>query len=231
MMNREQMTRMDTLPKAERAALRTRCRQVFARALAEDPLSRHAFPEPDSRVSRLAWLYGKILDYGMRHGRVYAADEGRAVAVWLPPERPQMTIWRVVLVGFLILPLKVGWRGFRRLNAYDHVKTSLHRRTVAGPHWYLAVIAVDPAAQGSGYGRRLLEPIAEDADRRGIPCFLETSNEKNIEYFKRHGYELRGHAEVIPNDLQVWAMVREPTSPSRPSPPAETAGRDNFPKK
>ena len=183
---------------------------MLARALAEDPLSRYAFPEPEVRESRLAWLYGRTVAYGLRYGRVFAASEGKAVAVWLPPERPWMTIGGMVRVGFFASPVMIGWRGFRRIRAYARVKSRLRRNIVSGPHWYLTVIGVDPALQGKGWGSRLVRYVSERADAGGVPMYLETTNERNIPFFERGGFRVRSEARVRPDGPCVSAMVREP---------------------
>lgn len=61
-------------------------------------------------------------------------------------------------------------------------------RVVAGDAWYLSIVAVDPAPQGKGLGRKLLEPTIAEADRVGATCFLETFSPRNLSFYEQLGF-------------------------------------------
>mgnify|MGYP001609394289 CR=1 FL=1 len=48
------------------------------------------------------------------------------------------------------------------------------------PHWYLGLIAVDPAYRGRGVGTKLLEYSMAIVDRDGLPAYLESTNAANL---------------------------------------------------
>jgi GNAT superfamily N-acetyltransferase len=48
------------------------------------------------------------------------------------------------------------------------------------PHWYLAIIGVDPSRQGSGAGAALLRSRLERCDKEGMAAYLESSNPQNV---------------------------------------------------
>jgi GNAT superfamily N-acetyltransferase len=56
------------------------------------------------------------------------------------------------------------------------------------PHWYLDVIAVEPARQGAGIGGSLLGAVGARADADGVPVVLLTYRERNLAFYRRHGY-------------------------------------------
>lgn len=82
----------------------------------------------------------------------------------------------------------------------------LHRREVLvgalvtedrGDHLLLETVAVSPDAQGSGYGRRLLERAERDADELGLNEVRLYTNEamtENLSFYPRHGYRETGRA-------------------------------------
>ncbi|WP_241846129.1 GNAT family N-acetyltransferase [Streptomyces sp. MJM1172] len=47
------------------------------------------------------------------------------------------------------------------------------------PHWYLAVLGADPAAQGRGHGAALLRSGLAKADADGLATYLESSKASN----------------------------------------------------
>jgi ribosomal protein S18 acetylase RimI-like enzyme len=60
------------------------------------------------------------------------------------------------------------------------------------PHWYLPIIGVDPLHQGKGYGSALMKCALQDCDREHLPAYLESTNDRNIQLYQRHGFEVVG---------------------------------------
>lgn len=54
--------------------------------------------------------------------------------------------------------------------------------------YYLELIAVDPSAQGKGLGQRLFRWGIDEADRAGLPCYLE-AGPKTVTFYAREGFE------------------------------------------
>src|SRR5690606_32320732 len=63
------------------------------------------------------------------------------------------------------------------------------------PHWYLPMIGVDPAYQGTGVGSALMAEALKAVDRDGLIAYLESSNPKNISLYERHGFEVIGEIQ------------------------------------
>ena len=61
------------------------------------------------------------------------------------------------------------------------------RTSRPGHHYYLGVIASDPAARGRGHGAAVLRPGLEAADAAGLPTFLETGTEGNVGFYAGSG--------------------------------------------
>jgi N-acetylglutamate synthase-like GNAT family acetyltransferase len=65
-------------------------------------------------------------------------------------------------------------------------------------HLLLETVAVAPGAQGSGYGRLLLERAERDAVELGLTEVRLYTNEamtENLTYYPRHGYRETGRAQ------------------------------------
>ena len=58
------------------------------------------------------------------------------------------------------------------------------------PHWYLASLGTAVEQQGKGVGGALMRPVLEHCDAEGIPCYLESSKERNVPFYRRHGFEV-----------------------------------------
>lgn len=84
-----------------------------------------------------------------------------------------------------------------------------HQRAVGGfPHWYVAIVAVDPKAQGQGVGRRLVTAALALAD--GTPAYLEC-HDGNVAYYERFGFRVADRymieADAAEEPLPFNAMV------------------------
>jgi hypothetical protein len=55
-----------------------------------------------------------------------------------------------------------------------------------------------------------MQPVLARADASGLPCYLETMNESNVPFYRKHGFVVVSDGEVPERGLRVWAMVREP---------------------
>ncbi len=85
----------------------------------------------------------------------------------------------------------------------------LREEAIDSPHWFLALLGVDPVAQGRGVGAALLQVGHDAADRDGRPCFLETFTELNVGYYERRGYRLI-RSTTIGDGVPIHAMTRQP---------------------
>lgn len=77
------------------------------------------------------------------------------------------------------------------------------------PHWYLAVLGVDPRHQGRGLGRALVQPVLDQCDRAVLPAYLETQKPENLPFHERFGFRVTDEISV-PGSPPVWLMWRDP---------------------
>ena len=61
--------------------------------------------------------------------------------------------------------------------------TEKFHKTVNGPHWYLAAVGSRDEHQGRGLGSELVEVGTSRADEAGLPCYLETGTQSNIDFY------------------------------------------------
>lgn len=112
----------------------------------------------------------------------------------LPPPLPHARLRLLLGQG-----LRVGrrWR-----TVFEHLD-ALHPRE---PHWYLATVGVDPAAQGRGAGRALLAAFLRGADADRLPAYLETDRPGNLPFYERAGFAVVGETHVL--GVRIWRMRR-----------------------
>ncbi len=183
---------------------------MLARSFDDDPLSLALFPTPRRRRWSLQSFMAASIRDALRHGEVWAAAGGSRVvgaAVWLAEGAYPLSSARVArqvpaaLVAMLTpQTLALGARLITETQAV-HPKD---------PHWYLAVLGVDPLYQGRGIGAQLLSPVLERLDAEERSAYLETSKERNIAWYGRSGFGLTHTLEIRPGAPPIWTMWRAP---------------------
>lgn len=169
---------------------------VLTLAFAQDPMARWALP--DARVYLKAWPLA-VRAFGGRavlNGSADVVEDGGGAALWLPPG--------VEPDGERLVGLLREHSPTPRLPALMEIFDQMGQFHPKEPHWYLPLIGVDPARQGTGLGSILLRHALARSDRDGLPAYLESSNPRNISLYERHGFVRLGiiqsgeSPEVVP---------------------------------
>ena len=189
--------------------------KTLTRSFDDSPLMVHFVPNHRRRPLILrSFFRAAIRDARPFEGVFVARDSDRVLgaSVWLPPGRyPPSTLRQLrQLTGtFTLGPLAPG--GVQASLRYLRAAEQAHPKA---PHWYLAVLGVDPALQGTGLGGRLLEPVLARADAEGRPAYLETDREGNLSFYARFRFGLVDtlHPDG-PEAPTLWTMWRDPEDP------------------
>ncbi len=170
-------------------------------AFDDDPVMRYALPS-----SRASWAgyFNMVLDrYRAAQGAMMSPD-GQAAALWAPPG-----LWDIGLgEGLRLLPRALRVLGRGRLRRGLQVMRAMHAAHPPQPHWYLNTLGVHPAMQNRGLGAQLLEAGLALADHEGVGAYLESSNERNLVFYRRHGFEIQNEV-TFDTGVRMWMMWRE----------------------
>jgi ribosomal protein S18 acetylase RimI-like enzyme len=185
---------------------------VMGRAFQDDPAWQYLIPDHARRLRLLPSFFHIMVRYSLRYGEVYTTPALEGVACWLPPGNTTPLFSRLARIGIRDagLGLELGWAGFRRYTVMQAYIAAVHKQCIPGQHWYLWAIGVDPSCQGQGIGGMLMQPVLAGADADGLPCYLETSNERNVPFYKKYGFTVVSDGVIQKSDLRVWAMLRKP---------------------
>ncbi len=181
---------------------------ILARAFSEDSFFSYILPDPDTRFPALEYYSRSYAYASCLAGGVYGTlDPVTGIAVWGVPGSP-VTPEHRNRSGLDRLPESFGTRAYRRYKHMVDFFESLIGRDVPTPHWYLSILGVDPDHQGKGLGGTLLQPALAQADEEGLPCYLETLEEKNLAFYLRHGFKVLVDDREPHSGLQFWTMIR-----------------------
>jgi ribosomal protein S18 acetylase RimI-like enzyme len=179
--------------------------RVLAAAFEDDPVWNWLVPAFDGWAPRAARYFAHDASQRLTRGSVLVDRAGTGAALWAPPGQ-----WKSTASG-IIREVPPAVRLFRQrlpraLRTLNHMEK---QHPDDRPHWYLAVIGTDPAHQGQGVGSALIEHVTSRCDAEGVPAFLESSKERNVPFYARHGFVETG-AYQLPGGPKLWPMWREP---------------------
>jgi GNAT superfamily N-acetyltransferase len=182
---------------------------VLAATLADafdgDPVWDWMVP-PRARRGRLARVFGRILTYAVPRGRVFTTADRSAVAIWAPPGSWKLPLPAVVRSA-PTMALAAGTRLPRLLGRLGEIE----RVHAAQPpdHWYLEFIGTASSARGRGVGAALMADALARFDQMGLPVYLESSNPRNLRFYRRHGFEVADELRFRSGPPQ-WTLWRHP---------------------
>lgn len=180
---------------------------TLGEAFFDDPLLQIVAPNEATRRRWASWFMSLPLQYGLRWGEVWGNDDLSAVAVWIPPGSGEMGLGRMLKVGLARMPFRLGISGSRRFMQALSATEPFHK-SVSSPHWYLVAVGARSERQGQGLGSALVEMGTTSADAAGVPCYLETGTQSNIDFYTKRGFDVVGQADFDGHTLT--GMVRPP---------------------
>lgn len=173
-------------------------------AFFDDPVSEFLIPDESKRAAAFGRFAELAIDQFGRDGATIVTSPVQGAGIWQAPT-PRTPgawsqIWTAIRLGFLL------GSGFSRAAQLNETMEANHYRE---PHWYLAILGVEPEAQGRGLGALLMQPLLDRCDTDGTDAYLESSKESNIPFYQRFGFEVTGELKV-PNGPTLWPMLRKP---------------------
>ena len=184
--------------------------EMLARAFQEDPLIGYFFPDASERKNKSSYIFEFLIRYGVLYGEVYAISPNlEGVAVWLPSEKADVSFWRMMRSGGLLMIPKISKEVIGRQRYFSQYVTPMHKRHAPFCHWFLQTIGVDPMFQGKGYASTLLKAMFARIDAEHLPCYVETQNEKNVSIYQHYGFKVVEEVIIPGTEISHWAMLRE----------------------
>jgi GNAT superfamily N-acetyltransferase len=199
--------------KKVRTALLTdteRVANILGEAFNDDPIFRWLIPNDTARRVGLPHYFRVVGgSLYLPKGLSFVSDDGFGAALWLPPgacsDPP------------LFVGLRLAWRllcaaGIGGMRRAARILSVFHARRPISAHYYLHAIGVPSAHRGQGRGSALIHQVTTRCDLEGLPAYLESSSERNLALYERHGFRVDGQWQPPAGGLTVWFMTRPPGS-------------------
>jgi ribosomal protein S18 acetylase RimI-like enzyme len=159
--------------------------ETLAAAFDGDPLFRFLLPAAASRARWLRWIQTLAIREAHAVGGAWTlgGPERAVMGVFPDGTWPRPFAATLSLVSFP--PSLPPWPLLRHGPAIDR---AIRRAHVKEAHLYLYVLGVHPAQHGKGLGAALVRHARALAGCR--PTYLETSNEANLPFYRRLGFQV-----------------------------------------
>lgn len=185
-----------------------------AAALERDPFYRSICAPHRNDPVKSREILIRYFDYSIREGRdlgrtIHLPDEAQGVAVWLLPQTKDVES-QAARRKHAFLQTIFAPEAFKNYESMIEFMSSKSATLIGDDAWYLSIIAVDPAAQGQGLGRKLLEPTLAEADVAGATCYLETFSERNLSFYQRLGFSVAARFHEPTTAAEYAVMIRGP---------------------
>jgi GNAT superfamily N-acetyltransferase len=171
-------------------------------AFMDDPVFSWVFPDRRRRHRYSRAFFDLHARRSIVAGFAWRTDGG--AALWAPPGA-----WRTSTMEDLLLSARtVRGTGVRHGRRVVRHLIAVERQHPTDPHLQLAVLGLRPERQGLGLGGPLIAPGLAYADEHRLPCYLESSNPRNLAFYERHGFEVTGD-HPVPGGPVITFMWRK----------------------
>ena len=178
-----------------------RMSQTLARAFSDDPLICFLLGE---RTVMMPRLFRALFRLALPYDACDVTEGFEAAALWRPPGRWHTPFYRFIIHGpELQFPRIFGLGIGRAVSALNHIEKHHPKE----PHFYLQVVGTDPQKQGKGFGGAVMRRQLANADRLGMPAYLESSKESNIPVYQSFGFQVTGEIK-LPEGPTIYPMWR-----------------------
>lgn len=180
---------------------------ALADAFRDDPVFAWMIPPatPKRDAKMLTFFTSMARSYLRRDKHVYVVGDGQAAALWSAPGA-----WTLPM-SEMLRETPSAVKAFGR-NTFRAVRTQLQvesKHPKEPAHWYLGYLGTRCDSQGQGLGSAMLREVLEPADAAGVPAYLESSNERNLTLYRRHGFEVVEEIRALGTGPTIWRMWRD----------------------
>jgi len=159
---------------------------ILTQSFEHNPSVNYIIKQDRKRLERVMALMSYSFEICSLFGEVWLTDDLKGCALLLYPHKKRITFKSVYYDLVLILhSIGIG----RIALAVDR-EGKIKKVRPDGPSVYLWFIGIKPDAQNKGLGSEFLKQVLVHARNLELPIYLETSVHKNLDWYKRFGFQV-----------------------------------------
>jgi ribosomal protein S18 acetylase RimI-like enzyme len=183
--------------------------KILGKAFFNYPTFEYLFPNANIRKRNIVRVISFLLKCGIIHGEVLApSNRLQGISVWYKSDNLNFPFRSVVKAGFFNLFFSMNPFTMSKFISLGNKKKRNRNSVLQGNYYFLDMIGIDPAQQSKGYAKLLIETKLKSIDQEHIACYLETSNIRNVDYYKKYGFHCIHEYSI--NGCKSFCMIRDP---------------------
>lgn len=177
-------------------------------AFIDYPTFKYLLPKINERKNKLRYVMTFLLKCGLIHGEVLAPSKNiEGVSVWYKSSKLKFGFNSLLKAGLIRTVYHLNINSFIRFKRLGDTKRLQRNNVLSDDYYFLDIIGVDPSFVKQGYARFLIETMLTRIDKEKMIVYLETSNNKNIEYYRKFGFNV---VSTYKHDkLEYFCMIRK----------------------
>jgi ribosomal protein S18 acetylase RimI-like enzyme len=160
--------------------------EILSQSFEDNKSVNYVVKQDANRKDRIRGLMAYSFDVCNAFGEVWLSDDEQACALVLFPDKKKTTVESILWDA----KLAVSVIGLRRVGQVLGREGKIKAYHPKQPFAYLWFIGVLPNSQNHGTGSDLLKWLINRYTQEGRPIYLETSVERNLPWYRNHGFEI-----------------------------------------
>ena len=181
---------------------------ILTSAFIDDPVFSWFMRKDNKKWTALENMFHTTIDKFYTKSIVYKDTSSNGASIWVDSQDIPSGLSIGMKIRFIYNVYK--WTTLGGISRFFDMVEMGEEHHPKEPHHYLYVIGVKPEAQGKGIGTKLLQHHLDILDQKGIPAYLENSNKKNNEFYRRHGFKEINEMNLDEDGTSLWGMWRTP---------------------
>lgn len=159
---------------------------ILSKSFDDNQSVNYVVKQDSLRKQRIRELMNYSFDVCNQFGEVWLSDDRNGCALILHPDRKRFSAKSILWDA----RLAIKSIGVSRISAVLNRESKIKAFHPAQPFSYLWFVGVEPTCQNLGIGSDLLKQIIERSKDQGRSIYLETSVERNLIWYQKHGFQI-----------------------------------------
>lgn len=159
------------------------------------------------REERIRDLMNYSFETCIEAGEIYLTDDEKGVVICSMSDNKLPFLEEALLTAKFVLQV-TGVDGIAKALRRERYVTSFHPQD--HEFIYLWFIAVDKSMQGQGVGSKIIEEVIDKSNQEDLPIYLETSTERNLRFYNKHGFAVYHVSEEEMFGFKLYFLRRLP---------------------
>lgn len=159
------------------------------------------------RKERIRSLIDYSFDASIESDQIYMTDDQKGVIICSLSDDKLPFLEEAYLTARFVFQV-TGVDGIGKALRREEYVNSYH------PHdheyIYLWFIGVDKSEVRKGIGSKMLQEIIDKSENENLPIYLETSSDINVNFYKKHGFEIYHTSEIDLFGFELYFLRRLP---------------------